>query len=133
MVSVLALNRTEAATILNTSVMLYGNTQRIVTTNIQCTEILDSHFKNYESIKELQTLMESNASLDGTTVRAKLEPVLTQWAHSETFEQFLPGCVVIPTNRQNRPIPNINNVQENLTTDKRNMPQMASLVWKNSH
>ena len=33
--AVLALNRTQAATILNTSIMLSGNTQRIFTTNIQ--------------------------------------------------------------------------------------------------
>ena len=131
--AVLALNKTQAATILNSSIMLSGNTQRIFTTNIQCTEIINAHFKNYESIRELETLKESNASLDVMTIMAKLEPLLTQWSHSETFEQFLPGCVVMPTTRQNRPIPYINNVQEHLTADKRNMPQMASLVWKNSH
>ena len=76
--AVLALNRTQAATILNSSVMLSGNTQRIVTTNIQCAEILDSHFKNYKSIKELQSLMESDGSLDVATIMAKLDPVLTQ-------------------------------------------------------
>ena len=113
--------------------MLSGNTQRIVTTNIQVAEIMDSYFQNYASIKELQSLMESDGSLDVATIMAKLDPVLTQWSNSENFDQFLPGCLVLPSTRHNRPVPSIINIQEHLTSDKRNMPCMASLVWKNSN